>query len=314
MAYWWVNHKQTFKKEFEGGYIWSPKVNKNGSRNQSYVNLTLANAGDIIFSYANAHIRTVGVIEGKYQEASVPDEFGNTGAQWNNDGFLVKVNWEPLLEQPLKPKEHIEQIRALLPTKYSPIQQSGDGNQGIYLAAISNELGSLIVTLLDKDNPYISTVINEAEKRLNEEEEERFIKNANIPDPEKEQLIKARTGQGVFKSNLMEIEKSCRLTGVNDPTFLIASHIKPWAESTKEEKLDGNNGLLLSPHVDKLFDRGWISFSDDGDILVKDNAREVFDVWKLDMKNVGRFNKKQQAYLAYHRKKFNITKKSIYNG
>lgn len=49
MAFWWVNHKQTFKEEIGGGYIWSPAKNKDGSRNQTYINLTAVNVGDIVF-------------------------------------------------------------------------------------------------------------------------------------------------------------------------------------------------------------------------------------------------------------------------
>src|SRR5256885_16576834 len=66
----------------------------------------------------------------------------------------------------------------------------------------------------------------------------------------------------------MQIEKRCRLTGVSDTRLLVASHIKPWKDSTNQERLDGHNGLLLSPHVDRLFDRHLISFTDDGQIIV----------------------------------------------
>ena len=56
MSYWWVNHKQTYTSEVEGGYIWSPKENSNGARNQTYINLTLTTPGDIVFSYAAGKI------------------------------------------------------------------------------------------------------------------------------------------------------------------------------------------------------------------------------------------------------------------
>jgi len=88
------------------------------------------------------------------------------------------------------------------------------------------------------------------------------INNAEIESTEKDQLIKARKGQGKFRQNVERIEKKCRVTGVVEKNMLIASHIKPWKLSSNIERLDGNNGLLLSPHIDKLFDLGWISFSD----------------------------------------------------
>ena len=52
MGFWWVNHKQTFNQEIGGGYIWSPKEDKNGARNQAYINLTLTKVNDTVFSYA----------------------------------------------------------------------------------------------------------------------------------------------------------------------------------------------------------------------------------------------------------------------
>ncbi|WP_316799055.1 MrcB family domain-containing protein [Pedobacter frigidisoli] len=137
-----------------------------------------------------------------------------------------------------------------------------------------------------------------------EKQEEEKIRNSNRTETEKKRLIKARLGQGDFRKGVVNIEKKCRLTGISELTFLIASHIKPWCKSNDQEKLDGNNGLLLSPHVDKLFDKGFISFSNDGNVLIKDEAKEVFESWNLKVANVGSFNKKQQEYLAYHRAAF----------
>lgn len=82
-----------------------------------------------------------------------------------------------------------------------------------------------------------------------------------------------------------------------------ASHIKPWRASTDFEKLDGNNGLLLSPHVDHLFDKGFISFEDDGRVLVSDRtAPEVLRRWGLDLSGLcGAFRSEQLPYLQFHR-------------
>jgi len=54
--YWWVNHNQTWQQEIEGQYLWSPKVNANGSRNQFYNNMRLASPGDLVLSYADQQI------------------------------------------------------------------------------------------------------------------------------------------------------------------------------------------------------------------------------------------------------------------
>jgi 5-methylcytosine-specific restriction protein A len=137
-----------------------------------------------------------------------------------------------------------------------------------------------------------------------EKDEVEEINNSNRTQTQKQRLINARLGQGEFRRDVVSIEKNCRITGTSDIAFLIASHIKPWSKSNDTEKLDGNNGLLLSPHVDKLFDKGFISFSDNGEILIKDEAKDVFKSWNLQETNVGSFNKKQQEYLAYHRNQY----------
>src|SRR5690606_13635344 len=88
-------------------------------------------------------------------------------------------------------------------------------------------------------------------------------------DTVKKTVILARRGQGKFRSNVEAVESACRLTGITNPSLLIASHIKPWRHcSTAGERLDGMNGLLLTPDADLLFDRGFISFADSGEVLV----------------------------------------------
>ena len=65
----------------------------------------------------------------------------------------------------------------------------------------------------------------------------------------------------MFRANVLLREEACRVTRVSEPRHLQASHIKPWRDATDAERLDGANGLLLSPHIDHLFDEGYITFS-----------------------------------------------------
>tara|TARA_B100000925_G_C21688830_1_gene337285 strand:- start:130 stop:375 length:246 start_codon:yes stop_codon:yes gene_type:complete len=80
MKYWWVNQNQTFNQEFNGGYMWFPKRNKNGAFNQFYENMTLVQPGDIVFSFHSTKIPAMGRITSVARESSKPDEFGNAGA------------------------------------------------------------------------------------------------------------------------------------------------------------------------------------------------------------------------------------------
>jgi hypothetical protein len=133
--------------------------------------------------------------------------------------------------------------------------------------------------------------------------EEELRQRTQLGPTELDQLIKARRGQGIYRENLQGVEKSCRITGLSDRRHLRASHIKPWRDCDDRERLDGFNGLLLSPHIDHLFDQGHISFSDEGEMLVSRHLNPaVLKRWGLGMPcNVGAFAPEQRVYLAYHR-------------
>lgn len=299
--FWWVNHKKTHRAEIDGGYIWSPKTNSNGSHNQTYENLTLARPGDVVFSYAGAAIRAVGVVQSRCHEQRMPAQYDERSDSWDGIGWRVPIQWI-VLASPIEPRAHLEQIVPLLPEKYSPIRHDGLGNQKCYLAGISAELGSFLLGLSDQAAEHMATAESVSEIVI-EQGEAASILFSNLKPTVKEQLINARVGQGEFRQQLLKIERACRLTGIADERFLIASHIKPWRDSDNTERLDGSNGLMLSPHADKLFDRGWISFSDNGDLLVScENARGALDAWGIStILNVGTFTSMQQKYLSFHR-------------
>ena len=117
--------------------------------------------------------------------------------------------------------------------------------------------------------------------------------------------MKSRIGQGLFRKELIKkYNSSCVITGINEKKLLIASHIKPWAVCTNAERLSVENGLLLSPTFDKLFDCGLISFADSGRILISSQlSTEV--VSKLHILTTDTFNLKAsqelKQNLEYHR-------------
>ncbi len=122
---------------------------------------------------------------------------------------------------------------------------------------------------------------------------------------EAERLVVQRVGQDLFRNALMDYWQSrCCVTGLAVPALLRASHIKPWAKcQSDDERLDVFNGLLLAPHIDALFDDGWISFMDHGELLVSDalpiTAREALGVssdWRI--RNL---KPAHSLYLNFHR-------------
>ncbi|WLV25871.1 HNH endonuclease signature motif containing protein [Aciduricibacillus chroicocephali] len=123
-----------------------------------------------------------------------------------------------------------------------------------------------------------------------------------ITETEKERVIKSRIGQSTFKKSLINIEKKCSLCSVTDERFLIASHIKPWSQSNNRERLDANNGLLLCPNHDTLFDKGYISFDEDGVILVSSSLDKRTKIFLNINENIKiKMNNNQQDYMKWHR-------------
>ena len=138
-----------------------------------------------------------------------------------------------------------------------------------------------------------------------EHELQRVTSDATLPETDRLAIVTARRGQGLFKQNVMRIERCCRITKVDRIEHLRASHCKPWRDANNEERLDGENGLLLTPNADHLFDRGFISFEDDGEVLVSPVAhRQSLGKMGLDVsapQNVGGFTDAQKRYLNFHR-------------
>jgi len=302
MRYWWVNQNQTYKFEVPGGFLWSPKTRADGGRNYFYETMEQVRPGDLVFSFCDTYIKAIGVVQRPAVTAPKPN-FRTAGSNWSNVGWYVEVEFAELVN-PIKPKDNMDQIRPLLADKYSPLQSNGNGLQGIYLTEISNVFGELLVFLSRADLPSIQHELaplsdEESDYEISLEIEARKLTG----DLEKIQLTKSRRGQGIFKANVRLIEDHCRITGVSNIKHLRASHIKPWSHSNNQEKLDGFNGLLLSPHIDHLFDRGFISFMNTGRLLVsKELNLKILEQWSIQPnQGVGKFSKEQSKYLDYHR-------------
>jgi len=308
MSFWWVNQNQTLRAEIEGGFIWSPKRNKNGAFNRFYENMKLVEPGDLILSFADQRIGYVGLATDRAVTNAKPD-FGGRGENWDHEGWLVPVRWTKL-EAPVQPKALIDQLRPTLPTKYAPLTKEGNGLQSVYLATIPEAMAAVFAQAskeIDQAAKIPSFEIeNEPVRRFEDRVEAAIKNNTTIDTTEKQELVLARRGQGKFRRNLEQIEDCCRLTGVRDRRFLRASHIKPWRLcETNHERLDGYNGLLLTPTFDHLFDKGYISFSDDGAILIPDRLpNEVRCSLGLAAQSVNAktFTEAHEKYLAFHRK------------
>lgn len=301
MPYWWVNQNQTYRAEVRGSFMWSPKQNANGARNQFYENMREVSPGDIVFSFCDTRIKALGIVTGGAQTGPKPD-FGNAGLNWSTEGWFVPVDY-CAIDGPIRPKDHIAVLRPFLPVRYSPLQANGDGLQSVYLAEVPEPMAAALIALMGQaywDAMNEIAVMQSPEATAFDD----AYADLSIVGPTfKEQLVRARRGQGVFRSNVLLREDSCRVTRVNEPRHLRASHIKPWRDSNDAERLDGANGLLLAPHIDHLFDEGYITFSPNQELVVVPEVRiTLLDAWGIDAGvRVGEFTPQQNDYLDYHR-------------
>jgi predicted restriction endonuclease len=207
------------------------------------------------------------------------------------------------------------QLAPRLPDRYAPLQQNGGGLQGVYLTQLPDDFAVTLADLIgreartiiemrrvrDLDDAPVAIGLVEWETH----EMEQVITDQTIPETTRQAVVMARRGQGLFKQNVQRIESYCRVTQVDQIEHLRASHCKPWRDASNAERLDGQNGLLLTPDVDHLFDRGFISFEDNGTVLVSPVAhRESLQRMGLEdalRRNVGGFSEGQRTYLAFHR-------------
>jgi putative restriction endonuclease len=317
VRYWWVNQNQTYRHELAGGYLWSPKRNANGARNPFYEFMREVAPGDLVFSFVDTRIAAIGIAKSYCWECPKPSEFGSAGQNWENIGWRVNVSFAPLLNK-IRPKDHMEILKALLPERYAPLQSNGNGIQSIYLTEISEDFARVLSGLIGEETRRIFQIaqfgqvladrnvatnddIDLWERKL----EDQIKTNVAIADTEREAIIRARRGQGLFKQRVMEIETHCRITGVGNITHLLASHCKPWRDSSNEERLNGENGLLLTPSIDHLFDRGFIGFEDSGNLIISPVAHKLslqrMGIETNRVVNVGVFTEGQRQFLEYHR-------------
>lgn len=119
----------------------------------------------------------------------------------------------------------------------------------------------------------------------------------------REAVVLARRGQGVYRQQVMQVwQGRCAVSGCAVPAVLIASHAKPWVSSTDEERLDPYNGLLLAASIDRLFDKGLISFDDNGRLLCKAVQEAELNTLGLSRTSRLRFTEPRHLpFLAAHR-------------
>jgi putative restriction endonuclease len=267
--------------------------------------------------------------------------FGEKGFRLNC--FLLKKDLKEFLinseseyknpEQPYQKKDNlpalwqermdkIEQLDEVL--YFSLLEQTQIAGPRIYVKAIDNDpVYKLIREIALPNISYLSAIklidahgnfifyfkpfvdyFGEYENLFIVEEEIKILEEEEIPIEVKTQLIRARKGQGKYRQQLLEECPFCPITLISDDRLLIASHIKPWIKSDDNEKIDPKNGFMFTPTYDLLFDRGFISFTNDGKIVISPWLSKM-TCSKLNISPEKQYpmlpTRGREHYLLYHR-------------
>lgn len=162
------------------------------------------------------------------------------------------------------------------------------------------------VALLDAHS-FAYILAKQMSREAVEETSEAFLhiqEYAALKPKERDAVVASRIGQGMFRQGVINYFGTCAVTGCVDLTLLIASHMLPWKECSPIQARDHYNGLLLSPNLDALFDKGLISFSDYGEIMISPKLSPT-DTKALAIDNAMKITKpldpRHLAYLQHHR-------------
>ena len=296
--YYWVNQGKTYKEEKAGGYLWAPIKNSKGNSFFHWENMTNLKPADIVFNYCRGFVVGYCEIKTTHFLATQPIEF-NVDVAWENEGYMVDAVYV-LFTVPIAIKTAYENIHQFLPEKYSPINKAGEklkikANQG-YLYQSNQKVAQALFKLANIK--YKENYNNE----VNEEETPYELPK----ETSRQNLTTSRIGQGAFRQRVLRRwDYKCAVNGTSIKEILIASHIVPWREANDKERLDVENGLLLSPNYDALFDKYLISFDDQGKIILS-KALDTEDFQKLGITGVEKIENltpQNAKYLERHRKK-----------
>jgi len=304
MAYFWVNQKQTYKQEREGGYLWAPQYNSKGNQHWGWKTMRNVSPGDIILNNVNGALRSYCIASTAAYDFSKPAELGEEWEQlgWKIDALYIDLTKDIIIS------DHLDDIGELFPERYSPYSVKHKKANQSYLAELSQELGDALAMLGEiavKTIKNKSSASNELDNPMTKAVLQSAGDNDFIPTAtEKEMLVKQRLTQGRFRKDLMaRYNERCAVMGLDVPSLLIASHIKPWSESSANEKNDVDNGFLLVAHLDKLFDQHLISFDIQGKIIISNTIshrqRSLLGL-NTSMK-INNLTPGNQRYLHHHR-------------
>jgi len=300
MEFYWVNVGTTHREVLEDSFLWAPTKSKqqNGTERSlvHWDNVGAVKKDDVIFCCRDAEIYAIAIAKADAYEAERPAR--RSFKEWSTDGRRVDVDLI-ILDRPILRDEVSAVFMDSFDSQTSPSLFTKNGTlKQIYMAHLPARAGAFLIEASGQQTKLEDHLIDHGTP-------------GKKPDKTtREAIVQARVGQGRFRSALLGIwQGKCALTGVEHPDLLIASHIEAWCVADNSARIDPNNGLLLAAHIDRLFDRGLISFADSGDLLVStalsDHDRSVFGLNLLA--GISGLNAGNRVYLEKHRAEFGFS-------
>lgn len=309
MAHFVVNLGKSRTFVEGNSFLWAPK-----GRNAGWKHMPDVKAGDVIFCNENAAIFAIATATSNAYEFNKPNH--PAFADWHHEGYRVDVALTELA-YPVGMDEVRGDFLLVHNQFCSPKLFAADGRAAqVYLVNIPDAAAPLFYEALgdtaaefydsmESLAPPSVGLLQEPAKPYGSDRKRSKPKALEIV---KERITKARVGQGWFRDEVLKAwGGTCALTGVGVAEALIASHIVSWYLSNRDEKLDPDNGLPLIATVDRLFDKGLISFADDGQLLMNNKiSADQYDRMGLssEMRLMRPLSEGNKQYLQRHRDNF----------
>lgn len=298
MAFYWVNLGTSYKEVAEYKFLWAPAytLKEDGRKivDAGWKYVPKVKKNDVIFCHEDGRVIYIAVASADAFESDRPKN--RAYDQWKKEGFRIEVELE-VLDIPISTEDFKETLIRIHNHRCSPklFDVNGNATQN-YMVSIPDGAGALLLDEIGQASITINYAITGNASSV-----------VSSKATQREAIVKARVGQGQFRNDVLELwGEKCPLTGVDLPELLVASHIVSWQLSNDKEKLDKFNGLPLSPAADKLFDKGYISFSNEGLLLVSRHiSAEVIIALGIDPSSqIAGLHKSNLPYLERHRVNF----------
>lgn len=300
MAFYWVNLGDSFEEVKKHNFLWAPShsVRKNGKKsvNAGWKHVPDVKKGDVIICHEDKHVIYLARAISNAYAAPTPES--RTFDPWKEDGYKIDVELT-ILDVPVNNSEFKYEILGRFNEQCSPkLFSVNEQATQSYLISIPKHVASIILNCVGNElSRFLESPSNLGRKPTASQVREKNTR------------VKARVGQGQFRKDVLAIwNNTCPVTKVASPNLLIASHIHSWLLSDDNEKVDGYNGLPLAPNVDKLFDKGLISFADDGALLISRHL-SITTLNALGIREEAKISgltKEHIFYLAKHRNTYSF--------